>query len=65
MSACRVVNLQCVTQNKEQASQLIKYQQNVSCHINDIWIGARRNKFESQDPSAFLTVLITVLHSSC
>lgn len=48
---------------QEQASQLIKYQQNVSCHINDTWIRARRSKFESQDPSAFLTILITVLYT--
>lgn len=48
---------------QEQTSQLIKYQQNVSCHINDTWIRPRRRKFESQDPSAFLTILITVPHT--
>lgn len=48
---------------QEQASQLIKYQQNVSCHINDAWIRPRRKKFESQDPSAFLSILITVLYA--
>lgn len=52
----------CLTQ-QEQASQLIKYQQNISCHINDTWIRVRRSKFESQDPSAFLTILITVLYT--
>ena len=50
---------------QEQASQLIKYRPNVSCHINDTWIGARRSKFESQESSAFLAVLITALHWSC